>query len=417
MDEQKVALARGCSQKISSDGKLQFVDPNVASAHDVGGDSSLTIPKKSEAMGEVSSDSARVTKLRRPTRWGTPTNSSAATIPSSIKTASIPLPVGPPAHMPRLSSEVIPRHNSLQPNTTKKKFPQPSALNTSPSTSYSLNAFAPPLGSSQPGLTSLTNQSLTSLSTQANLSLPQLSTALSHQQVLQLQPNLLPSFAVVQPPFGFGVSNLLAAGLFGNGPLGPPISQPASMFLGNLPVGNQNQITTVPGFSSLQQSSLLQNSQIPVGGVPPPPPAVRVNETVAPISESLAVKIRQLAEATGVKTFDNCLKDDKKVEMDSKNSESGRKSGKSASAEDEEASETDRKLHKNGPNFELARVMLSRSLKKVYKRKQITKEEYKEIMKKGVTALSQRSKLDPVKVEEYAKKYVECIVHRRKKKH
>lgn len=49
--------------------------------------------------------------------------------------------------------------------------------------------------------------------------------------------------------------------------------------------------------------------------------------------------------------------------------------------------------------------------------KQITKQEYKEIMKKGVTALSQRTKLDQRKVDEYAAKYVECVVHRRKKRH
>lgn len=48
--------------------------------------------------------------------------------------------------------------------------------------------------------------------------------------------------------------------------------------------------------------------------------------------------------------------------------------------------------------------------------KHITKQEYKEIMKKGVTALSQRTKLDQRKVDDYAAKYVECIVHRRKKR-
>ncbi|VDP11743.1 unnamed protein product [Onchocerca flexuosa] len=101
---------------------------------------------------------------------------------------------------------------------------------------------------------------------------------------------------------------------------------------------------------------------------------------------------------------------------DSKIGESGRKS---ASADDEETGEAIKvkKFHKNGAMFEEARRMLSSSLKKVYRLKQITKQEYKEIMKKGVTALSQRTKLDQRKVDEYAAKYVECVVHRRKKRH
>lgn len=137
---------------------------------------------------------------------------------------------------------------------------------------------------------------------------------------------------------------------------------------------------------------------------------------------------------------------------DSKVGESGRKS---ASADDEETGEAVKvkKFHKNGVMFEEARRMLSSSLKKFYRcvssriiirfrrnrvafwvkcfiviskyffsisifrLKQITKQEYKEIMKKGVTALSQRTKLDQRKVDEYATKYVECVVHRRKKRH
>lgn len=37
-------------------------------------------------------------------------------------------------------------------------------------------------------------------------------------------------------------------------------------------------------------------------------------------------------------------------------------------------------------------------------------------MKKGVSALSKRTRLDQQKVDEYADKYVECMIHRRKKK-
>ncbi|VDK80067.1 unnamed protein product [Litomosoides sigmodontis] len=315
------------------------------------------------------------------------------------------------------------------------------------------------LGLSQQSLVTLGQQQLTSLGQQTLAGLGQQPvTGLNQSQLasvgqgplVQMQPSLLPNFFL--PPLNLSAMNgLLAAGLLANNnslaapPITQPLGQPPSaattpymlnpmqlsaasaqqlnQHFVNLAATLRRSVDTIPDSPHLSQQPHKEPE-----GVPPPPPVVKSSESaISNISlcEPLAEKIRKLIEASNVKPLcdssieDGTAKDEVSSVVlcnDSKVGESGRKS---ASADDEETGEAVKvkKFHKNGAMFEEARQMLSSSLKKVYRLKQITKQEYKEIMKKGVTALSQRTKLDQRKVDEYAAKYVDCVVHRRKKRH
>uniref|UniRef100_A8PXV2 PHD-finger family protein n=1 Tax=Brugia malayi TaxID=6279 RepID=A8PXV2_BRUMA len=310
----------------------------------------------------------------------------------------------------------------------------------------------------QQQLTGLGQQTLAGLGQQSvpGLSQPQL-TSIGQGSLVQMQPSLLPNFFL--PPLNLGAMNgLLAAGLLANNnplaapPITQPLAQPSSasttpfMFnpvqlsaasaqqlnqhFVNLATTLRRNVDTAADSAHLSQQSSKQPE-----GVPPPPPVIKPSESVSSnisLCEPLAEKIRKLIEASNVKPLCDTSVDDGTakigVTMDDginnvvlcDNSKMGESGRKSASADDEETGEAGKevkKLHKNGAMFEEARRMLSSSLKRVYRLKQITKQEYKEIMKKGVTALSQRTKLDQRKVDEYAAKYVECVVHRRKKRH
>ncbi|KAK6110911.1 Zinc finger C3HC4 type (RING finger) family protein [Brugia pahangi] len=310
----------------------------------------------------------------------------------------------------------------------------------------------------QQQLTGLGQQTLTGLGQQSvpGLSQPQL-TSIGQGSLVQMQSSLLPNFFL--PPLNLGAMNgLLAAGLLANNnplaapPITQPLAQPSSasttpfifnpvqlsaasaqqlnQHFVNLATTLRRNVDTAADSAHLSQQSSKQPE-----GVPPPPPVMKPSESVSnniSLCEPLAEKIRKLIEASNVKPLCDTSVDDGTakigVTMDnginnvvlcdnSKMGESGRKSASADDEETEEAGKEVKKLHKNGAMFEEARRMLSSSLKRVYRLKQITKQEYKEIMKKGVTALSQRTKLDQRKVDEYAAKYVECVVHRRKKRH
>uniref|UniRef100_A0A915CBD3 PHD-type domain-containing protein n=1 Tax=Parascaris univalens TaxID=6257 RepID=A0A915CBD3_PARUN len=369
--------------------------------------------RKMEARAEVSNIAGTSTRKNRPTRWGSPTTS----VQSTNVTASIPLPTGPPIQQ-TISLEAIPIPNRT--NMRPPISPQialaaaPSSLNPSPSTSFALNAFAPPFGM---GSSSICAQPPLGLSSIANPHLGQ-------QHLLQLPPQMLPNL-LMQPSFPISaVNSILAAGLLGNGSLGPPISQSGAPFVfGQVQMPTQNQQLTqqLANLASLQSTANSQQPRLPLSGVPPPPPvtATRIPEVDASL-EPLTERIRQLTEANAVQslgegTSTTANGNDKPNKEDQEPKEFGGR--KSASAEEEETSDVDARIHKNGPMFDQARHMLSESLKKAYKKKRITKDEYKEIMKKGVTALSQRTKLDEKKVHEYANKYIDCVLYRRKKKH
>ncbi|VDN03298.1 unnamed protein product [Thelazia callipaeda] len=316
------------------------------------------------------------------------------------------------------------------------------------------------LGFNQQSLVSLGQQAFASFNQQSvpGLNHPQL-TPIAQSPIVQMQPSLLPNFFL--PPLNLSAMNgFLAAGLLAsNNPLGaPPITQPlapqpSSAATAQFILNPMQQLSAASAHhlnqhlvnltSTLQEqqsrktpdtTQLSQDSVKQPEGVPPPPPVMKPPEPVSSnntsLYEPLAEKIRKIIEASNVKPLcDSNIEDgftnsttviedrtNSGPYVDLKVGESGRKS---ASADDEEADEAvkAKKFHGNGAMFEEARQMLSSSLKKVYRLKQITKEEYKEIMKKGVAALSQRTKLDQKKVDDYAAKYVECIVHRRKKRH
>ncbi|VDM46540.1 unnamed protein product [Toxocara canis] len=185
-----------------------------------------------------------------------------------------------------------------------------------------------------------------------------------------------------------------------------------------IPTQNQQLTQQLANLASLQSSTSSQQPRLPLAGVPPPPPmTTRVHEVDVSL-EPLAERIRQLTEGNAIRSFgeETATGSGEKQGKDEPRGCTEWGGRKSASAEEEEASDADAKIRKNGPMFDQARQMLSESLKKAYKKKRITKDEYKEIMKKGVTALSQRTKLDEKKVSEYASKYVEYVLRRRKKK-
>ncbi|VBB30680.1 unnamed protein product [Acanthocheilonema viteae] len=296
----------------------------------------------------------------------------------------------------------------------------------------------------QQQITSLRQQTLAGLGQQPvpGLSQPQL-TSIGQGSLVQMQPSLLPNFFL--PPLNLGAMNgLLAAGLLANNnplaapPITQPMGQPSSasttpfmlnpvqlsaasaqqlnQHFVNLATTLRRNVDTVADSAHLSQQPSKQPE-----GVPPPPPVMKPSESTSSnisLCEPLAEKIRKLIEASNVRPLCDSSVEDSTTKIgvtvddeinnvvpcdDSKVGESGRKS---ASADDEETGEAVKikKFHKNGAMFEEARRMLSSSLKKVYRLKQITKQEYKEIMKKGVTALSQRTKLDQRKVDEYAAK-------------
>uniref|UniRef100_A0A0N5A8Q0 SFR19-like C-terminal domain-containing protein n=1 Tax=Syphacia muris TaxID=451379 RepID=A0A0N5A8Q0_9BILA len=357
-------------------------------------------------------------RKNRPSRWGTPTQSSEQQHQGqhcTTNTASIPLPSGPPITQ-KTPLEFIPisQSNVVRPSVTSpiNLNNRSSALNTSPSTSFALNAFAPPLPSFGMNGNALNTQPAP---------VPQLGT-LSVPQ-LPLSSPLFPSL-LMPPSLGFGaVNDLLAAGLIGNATLtAPSVSSQAPPFVLSQ-VNNQSQDITqqLASFASSLQPLGTHPPRLTVTGVPPPPPATSNGkaEVDISISKPLAEKIRQIAEGAELcplseDTHDNSKKNEHKAGEEVKHNESGRKS---ASAEEEEGSDADAKVTTSkGPMFNQARKMLSTSLKKNFKKRLITKEEYKIIMKKGVTALSQRTRLNQAKVDDYANKYVQCIIHRRKKK-
>lgn len=354
----------------------------------------------------------RLNRKNRPSRWGSPTPSGDHNCRTN--TASIPLPTGPPLPQKTpLDFIPVPQSNVVRPPITSpiNLNNRPSALNTSPSTSFALNAFASPL----PPFGMNTN----ALGTQPGV--PQLGTLSVSQLPLpsQLFPGLL-----MQPPLTLGaVNDLLAAGLIGNAALtAPPVSQAPPFVLGQ--VANQNQDLTqhLANLASSLHPLGTHPPRLTVTGVPPPPPTVSNGnpDVDLSISKPLAEKIRQIAEGAEVHSLvENNQTSDKKEEQkgveEPKHNESGRKSA--SAEEEEEASDADVKVTTSkGPMFNQARQMLSASLKKIFKKRLITKDEYKMIMKKGVTALSQRTRLNQAKVDDYANKYVQCIIHRRKKK-
>ncbi|VDK47320.1 unnamed protein product [Anisakis simplex] len=315
---------------------------------------------------------------------------------SKITAASIPLPSGPP--LPPISLDNIPI-----PNRSSALSASISSINTTPSTSFALN-LAPPFGLAPPlGLSSVANAHL------GQLQLPS-----------QMFPNIL-----MQPSFPVGaMNNILAAGILGNASLGSSISQANNPFvLGQMPNQNAHLTQQIANLTSFQSNvSSAQQQRLPLAGVPPPPPlANRLPETDAASLEPLAERIRQLTEGNVIHPFgentvcgSGMVVKQCKEDVKGTNEWGGRKS---ASAEEEEQTiDKDAKVHKNGPMFDQARQLLSESLKKAYKKKRITKDEYKEIMKKGVAALSQRTKLDEKKVAEYANKYVEYMLAKRAKK-
>ncbi|VDN19103.1 unnamed protein product [Gongylonema pulchrum] len=418
---------------------LQDSDESISMQHSANGTASVVIGAESVER-----------RKKRPSRWGTPTTSYGKETDSV--TASIPLPVGPPLTQP----EVICLENIPIPSSNKRLSPsqqsviaQPSVLNTTPSTSFAFSAsassvptfrlasgqpqlslapFAGPtlgqqqIGLSQQSLATLSQQQLASLGQQTlaslgqqplpGLSQPQL-TPLGQASLVQMQPPLLPNLLL--PPLNLGaMNNLLAAGLLAN-------SNPLAAQSIAQPLTQPSPAPTAP--------FVLNPTPKPPEGVPPPPPFEKpsIPPNNLSVCEPLAEKIRKLIEASSVRPLCNSpgpplqtAESDEAEEPsgDYLKAEAGRKS---ASADDEETGEATVRVkkgaHRNGTMFEEARRMLSSSLKKVYRMRQISKQEYKEIMKKGVMALSQRTKLDQRRVDDYAAKYVECVIHRRKKRH
>lgn len=103
------------------------------------------------------------------------------------------------------------------------------------------------------------------------------------------------------------VNNILAAGLLGNGSLGPPISQSGAPFVfGQVQMPTQNQQLTqqLANLASLQSTANSQQPRIPLSGVPPPPPvaATRIPGVDASL-EPLTERIRQLTEANAVQSL------------------------------------------------------------------------------------------------------------------
>uniref|UniRef100_A0A183BPC0 BHLH domain-containing protein n=1 Tax=Globodera pallida TaxID=36090 RepID=A0A183BPC0_GLOPA len=65
-------------------------------------------------------------------------------------------------------------------------------------------------------------------------------------------------------------------------------------------------------------------------------------------------------------------------------------------------------------NVQMADELMKRALRPYFKRRRITKDEYKEIMKKGVAKLKKRHSLRAEKVEKFVSKYVQLVTLRRK---
>ncbi|MCP9265731.1 hypothetical protein DINM_021107 [Dirofilaria immitis] len=426
MFEQAKTLALVRYQRILRDGTIDKTEQTDS-------DENVSMYSASSSHTE-----AKEKRKRRPSRWGTPTTSKNH---DTIITASIPLPLGPPLTQSAVSLENIPVPSTdQQPSQSQVALlSRPSALNTAPSTSFALKSAAissfgmasgqppislapfagsglgqQPLALSQQSLVNLGQQQLTGLGQQtlANLgqqSVPGLNqsqlASIGQGSLVQMQPSLLSNFFL--PPLNLGSMNgLLAAGLLANNnPLtAPPITQPLAQsssatapFMLNpvqLSAASAQQLnqhfmnlaTTLRRNVDMAADSAPQQPPKQPEGVPPPPAASNVRPLCDSSFEDGTTKI-------GVTVDDNM--NNVVLCDDSKAGESGRKS---ASADDEETGEAVKikKFHKSGAMFEEARRMLSSSLKKIYRNNE-----------KGVTALSQRTKLDQRKVDEYAAKYVD----------
>ncbi|VDO37447.1 unnamed protein product, partial [Onchocerca flexuosa] len=302
---------------------------------------------------------AKEKRKRRPSRWGTPTTSKSY---DTIITASIPLPLGPPLTQSTVSLENIPIPSTDQQPTQSQValLSRPSALNTTPSTSFPLKSasipsfgmasgqpqisLAPfagsglgqqPLGLNQQSLVTLGQQQLTSLGQQTlaglgqqsvpGLSQPQLA-SIGQGSLVQMQPSLLPNFFL--PPLNLGAMNsLLAAGLLANNnplaapPITQPLAQPSSATTAPFML-NPVQLSTASAqqlnqhFVNLattlrrnvdvaaDSSHLSQQPPKQPEGVPPPPPVMKPSESASnniSLCEPLAEKIRKLIEASNVR--------------------------------------------------------------------------------------------------------------------
>uniref|UniRef100_A0A1I8BY31 SFR19-like C-terminal domain-containing protein n=1 Tax=Meloidogyne hapla TaxID=6305 RepID=A0A1I8BY31_MELHA len=71
---------------------------------------------------------------------------------------------------------------------------------------------------------------------------------------------------------------------------------------------------------------------------------------------------------------------------------------------------------KRSKSVQMADALMKQSLKPYYAKKKITKDEYKEIMKRGVAKLSKRESLKPEKVEKFVQKYVRSMRKQRRLK-
>jgi hypothetical protein len=69
---------------------------------------------------------------------------------------------------------------------------------------------------------------------------------------------------------------------------------------------------------------------------------------------------------------------------------------------------------KRSRNVQIADELMKKSLKPYFVRKKITKDEYKDIMKRGVAKLSKREFLRPEKVEKFVKNYVNAVMKERR---
>lgn len=64
---------------------------------------------------------------------------------------------------------------------------------------------------------------------------------------------------------------------------------------------------------------------------------------------------------------------------------------------------------KRSRNVQIADELMKKYLKPYFIRRKITKDEYKDIMKKGVAKLSKLESLQPEKVEKFVEKYVQAV--------
>uniref|UniRef100_A0A914H2P5 SFR19-like C-terminal domain-containing protein n=1 Tax=Globodera rostochiensis TaxID=31243 RepID=A0A914H2P5_GLORO len=139
-----------------------------------------------------------------------------------------------------------------------------------------------------------------------------------------------------------------------------------------------------------------QQQPLPVSVPPLPPNTSAMEAFMVPPPPPPPTKIRQNSP---------CVLDSPMDIEDPEENEASEKEGENA----KECESKDR-----NKNVQMADELMKRALRPYFKRRRITKDEYKEIMKKGVAKLKKRHSLRAEKVEKFVSKYVQLITVRRR---